>query len=78
VGQKNWQSKIFDVRRATVFSSEYRLSKRKMTTYSKTRHSGFPIATVANSYTVALEKDFKIDANGALTFMGHFLCGVEQ
>jgi len=28
---------------------------------------------VANSYTVALEKDFKIDANGARTFMGHFV-----
>ena len=34
-GQKIWQSKIFDVRRATAFSSEYHLSKRKMTTYSK-------------------------------------------
>jgi len=29
-GQKIWQSKIFDVRRATVFSSRYRLSKRKI------------------------------------------------
>ena len=32
---------------------------------------------VANSYTAPLEKDFKIDANGAHAFMGHFLCGVE-
>ena len=32
---------------------------------------------VANSYTVPFEKDFKIDANGARAFMGHFLCGVE-
>jgi len=32
---------------------------------------------VANSYTVSLEKDFKIDANGARAFMGHFLCSVE-
>jgi len=27
--------------------------------------------------TQLLEKDFKIEANGARTFMGHFLCGVE-
>jgi len=32
---------------------------------------------VANSYTTPLEKDFKIDANGARAFMGHFLCVVE-
>jgi len=32
---------------------------------------------VANSYTVPLEKDLKIDANGVRAFMGHFLCGVE-
>jgi len=30
-----WGAKMFDFRRATVFSSGYRLSKRKMTTYSK-------------------------------------------
>jgi len=34
-------------------------------------------AFVANSYTAPLEKDFKIDANGARAFMGNFLCGVE-
>ena len=34
-------------------------------------------AFVANSCTVALEKDFKIVANGARVFMGHCLCGVE-
>ena len=33
---------------------------------------------MANSYTAPLEKDFKIDANGARTFMGHFLCGVDS
>jgi len=32
---------------------------------------------VANLYTVLLQKDFKVDANGARAFMGHFLCGVE-
>jgi len=31
---------------------------------------------VANPYTAPLEKDFKIDANGARASMGHFLwCG---
>jgi len=33
---------------------------------------------MANSYTAPLEKDSKIDENGARAFMGHFLCGVEQ
>ena len=33
---------------------------------------------VANSYTAPLEKDFKIDANGARAFRGHFLCGIDQ
>jgi len=32
---------------------------------------------VANSYAAPLEKDSKIDANGARAFMGHCLCGVE-
>jgi len=32
---------------------------------------------VAKSYTAPLEKDFKIDANGAHAFMGHFLCAVD-
>jgi len=32
---------------------------------------------MANSYTALLEKDFKIDANGARAFIGHFLCGAE-
>ena len=32
---------------------------------------------MANSYTAPLEKDFKIDANGACAYMGHFLCGVK-
>jgi len=32
---------------------------------------------VENSYTAPLEKDFKIDANRAHAFIGHFLCGVE-
>jgi len=33
---------------------------------------------VANSYTTPYKKDFKIDANGARAFMGHFLCGVDS
>jgi len=32
---------------------------------------------VEKSYTAPLEKDLKIDANGARAFMGHCLCGVE-
>jgi len=31
----------------------------------------------ANPYTAPLEKDFRIEANGARASMGHFLCGVE-
>ena len=32
---------------------------------------------VAHLYIPQLKKDFKIDANGERTFMGHFLCDVE-
>jgi len=32
---------------------------------------------VAHSYTAPLEKDFRMDANGARVFIGHFLCGGE-
>jgi len=32
---------------------------------------------VANSSIAPFENDFKIDANGAYAFIGHFLCGVE-
>jgi len=33
---------------------------------------------VAHTYTAPLEKDFKIYANEARAFMGHFLCGVDS
>ena len=48
--KKFWGVKMFDFRRATLFSLGYRLSKRRMTTHSKNRGHG-PLRHVA-SYCV--------------------------
>jgi len=56
------------------------ISDRRSVKNNRTKDFRSECSFVANSYslpTAPLEKDFKIDANGARAFVGNFLCGVE-
>jgi len=60
-----------------IVQVHFRLICVNMRQFSKIATDDRKYTFAANSYTAALEKAFKIDANGARAFMGHFLCGVE-
>jgi len=49
-GQKRWGSKMFDTRRITLFSLQKRLSKHKMTIFSKNLGGHGPFAPPDYAY----------------------------